>query len=295
ANTLVTFWNEESTVCNPSNAGSPTQLTGGATLLYMQSGGSVGSDSGTDATFLRLNTTPPAGAYFAGWDSSSLANSTPITGIHHPAADVKKVSQGTKYISHNNTQRVSWSSGTTEQGSSGSALFSYDSNGYYLRGGLFGGAASCSNSGGSAASGNSDIYSRFDVVYPNLTAWLTPAPVVGPTVSHTGPWYNPAESGWGLTWFDDYSGGNYFGLMFIYTGTGQPDWYEFAGAWTGSDIHSGNIRKNTGPAFGTTFDPAQVTKTPVGTYTLTFTSATSATLTFTIGGVTRTNIPLTKL
>ncbi len=295
ANTLVTFWNDESATCANSAQPSPTQLSGGANLHYTQSGGSVGSDSGTDATFLSLKTTPPAGAFFAGWDSSALANSTAMTAIHHPSGDMKKVSQGTKYSSGTNTHFLTWSTGTTEGGSSGSGVFSFDSNGYYLRGGLFGGSASCANSGGSTGSGNSDIYSRFDVVYPNLTAWLTPAPTVGPTVSHTGPWYNAAESGWGLTWYDDYANNGFFGLMFIYTGTGTPDWYEFAGDWTGTNIHSGNLRQNTGPNFGTTFDPGQVVKTPVGTYTLTFTSATTATLTFTANGVTRTNIPLTKL
>lgn len=296
ANTLVTYWNDESATCATSAQPSPTQVTGGATLRYTQSGGGVGSDTGTDATFLQLAGTPPAGAFFAGWDSSALANGTAMTAIHHPAGDMKKVSQGSKYQSGNNTHYMTWAVGTTEGGSSGSGVFSYDANGYYLRGGLFGGSASCANSGGSTASGNSDIYSRFDVVYPNLTAWLTPAPTVGPTVNHTGPWYNPAESGWGLTWYDNYPNGNqWFGLMFIYNGTGAADWYEFAGNWTGANVHSGTLNHNSGPNFGTSFNPGQVVRTAVGTYTLTFTSATTATLTFTANGVTRTNVPLSHL
>ncbi len=119
-------------------------------------------------------------------------------------------------------------------------------------------------------------------------------PYVGPTAAHTGPWYNPAESGWGLTWFE-YPNNNMLGLIFIYDSTGRADWYELAGAWTGTDVHSGNMRHNTGPAFGPTFDPALVVKTVVGTYSLNFSSATNATLTFTMNGVTRTGIPLTKI
>ena len=190
---------------------------------------------------------------------------------------------------------MGWSSGTTLGGSSGSGLFTIGGDGaWYLRGGLYGGNASCANSGNPATSGNDDYYSRFDVMYPSIQQWLNPVVTTGPTVSHTGPWYNPAESGWGLTWYE-YPSNGFFGLFFIYNGSGTPDWYEFAGAWTGSDVHSGNLRKNTGPAFGTTFDPGQVNKVVVGTYTLTFTSATTATLTFTVGGVTRTNVPLNKL
>jgi lysyl endopeptidase len=298
ANTLTTIWNEESSVCSPSNGGSPTQVSGGATLLYSQSGGGVGSDSGTDFAFFRLNNNPPAGAFFAGWDSSGLASNTAVTAIHHPQGDVKKVSQGNKYSSGNNTHFVSWNNGTTEQGSSGSGLFTSDASGYYLRGGLFGGNASCANTGGTPASGNTDIYSRFDIAYPNLTAWLAPAAVNGPTVNHTGPWYNPAEGGWGVTWFE-YPSNGILGLMFIYDGAGRADWYEFTGNWTGSDVHSGNILRDSGPPFSTTFNSASVSKVIVGTYTLTFTSATTATFTYSItnGGntVTRTNVPFIKL
>ncbi|MFZ2754334.1 MAG: S8 family peptidase [Lysobacteraceae bacterium] len=118
--------------------------------------------------------------------------------------------------------------------------------------------------------------------------------LAGPTAAHTGPWYNPAESGWGLTWFE-YPNNGFFGLMFVYGSTGRADWYEFAGSWTATDVHSGDMRQNNGPAFGQTFDPALVTKTVVGNYTLTFSSATTATLTVTINGITRSGIPLSKL
>ena len=292
ANTLNFYWNYETTTCGTASttATLPSPQTGGATYLYSENG-----STGTDGALLQLNSAPPAGTFFAGWDSATLANGATIYGIHHPEGFPKKISQGIKETQDAGNHQVGWSSGTTLGGSSGSGLFTIGGDGaWYLRGGLYGGTASCANDGNPATNGNDDWYSRFDVMYPSIAQWLNPTPTTGPTANHTGPWYNPAESGWGLTWYE-YPSNGFFGLFFIYNGSGAPDWYEFAGAWTGSDVHSGNLRKNTGPAFGTTFDAGQVVKTPVGTYTLTFTSATTATLTFTVGGVTRTNVPLNKL
>jgi serine protease len=132
------------------------------------------------------------------------------------------------------------------------------------------------------------------IVNANAAVDAASLPYTGPTEAHTGAWYNPAESGWGLTWFE-YPNNGKLGLLFIYDSTGRADWYELAGTWTGTDVHSGNMRHNTGPAFGPTFDPALVVKTVVGTYSLNFSSTTNATLSFTMNGVTRTGIPLTKI
>ncbi len=299
ANTLQFYFNFETSICGNINttATLPTPVTGGATLLYTDADTSAtATANGTDTTFLQMTNTPPAGTFFAGWDSAALPNATAITGIHHPDGDPKKVSLGQTKSVATKLHTVGWTSGTTEGGSSGSGLFTIGTDGaYYLRGGLYRGAASCANSGNISNAGNNDDYSRFDVAFPSIQQWLAPAAVNGPTVNHTGAWYNAAESGWGLTWFE-YANNNKLGLMFIYNSTGAaPDWYEFVGTWTGVDVQSGNVRQNTGPAFGTTFNPALVNKVVVGTYTLTFTSATTATLTYTINGVTRTNVAITKL
>ncbi|MGH8051960.1 MAG: trypsin-like serine peptidase [Arenimonas sp.] len=293
ATTMNFYWNYETTTCGTSSttATLPAPQTGGATYLYSEDG-----TTGTDISFVRMNNAPPAGTFFAGWDSAALANSTSVYGIHHPEGFPKKVSQGIKETQSTGQHQVGWSSGSTLPGSSGSGLFTIGGDGaWYLRGGLFGGNASCANSGNPATAGNDDIYSRLDVSYPNIQQYLAPAAVNGPTVNHTGAWYNAAESGWGLTWFE-YASNNKLGLLFIYNSTGAaPDWYEFVGTWTGVDVQSGNVRQNTGPAFGSSFNPALVNKVVVGTYTLTFTSATTATLSYTINGVTRTNVPITKL
>ncbi len=292
ASTMNFYWNYETTTCGTASttATLPSPQTGGATYLYSQN-----STTGTDISLVRINSAPPAGTFFAGWDSAALANSTAIYGIHHPEGFPKKVSQGIKEGQDTRQHQVGWSSGTTLGGSSGSGLFTIGGDGaWYLRGGLLGGSASCANSGNPAAVGNDDFYSRLDISFPSVQQYLAPSGVNGPTVSHTGPWYNPAESGWGLTWFE-YPSNNILGLMFIYDNAGRADWYEFNGTWTGSDVHSGNVLRDSGPAFGTSFNPASVSKATVGTYTLTFTSATTATYSFTINGVTRTGVALSKL
>jgi len=282
ANTLNTFWGYEATTCGGSGTAANVQLTGGADYLY--------SNTSNDGALLRLKSTPPAGAFFIGWDSTTITASSPVRGIHHPNGDHKMVSQGQQIANDSTSIAVGWTQGTTEGGSSGSGLFTYDGNGFYLRGGLEGGSAACANSGSLANTQNRDYYSRFDLVYPNISQYLAPAVVTfGPTNDNTGAWYPLTESGWGLT-FSYFPNPNkiLFGLMFVYSNTGAAKWYEVDGSWTATDVHSGSVYLYTGPAWSTTFNPAQVASTVVGTYTLTFTSVNSATMTYTIEGVSRT-------
>ena len=176
ASTLNTFWKYEATGCGTGVVANNVQLAGGATYLYSDPDTGTNTINGTDGLLLRLNNTPPAGAEFAGWDSAPLASSSNIIGIHHPAGDVKKVSSGKQVAVDAYQNAVAWLSGTTEGGSSGSGLFTADSTGYHLRGGLYGGSAACANSGTTANVENRDYYSRFDVVFPHIKQWLAPAP-----------------------------------------------------------------------------------------------------------------------
>ncbi len=171
ASTLSTYWGRETATCGGGGV-IGTQLIGGATYLY--------SNATTDALLLRLNRPAPAGAYFAGWDSSVLPTGSTVVAVHHPQGDSKKVSIGQPVARDASQITLAWLQGTTEGGSSGSAIFSQDYNGYHLRGGLFGGSASCANTGSLANGDNRDYYSRFDVVFPNISAYLaavSPAPI----------------------------------------------------------------------------------------------------------------------
>jgi lysyl endopeptidase len=171
ANTLNTFWNYEATTCNGSVSAPQTQLTGGAAYL--------GSDHITDGMLIRLNQAAPASAFFAGWNAEPLPANTAVTAIHHPRGDARMVSTGNKLSQDDFNHEVGWLSGTTEGGSSGSGLFTIAAGGAYeLRGGLYGGAASCANTGNLANPDNRDYYSRLDQDFTWMRIWLAPLPEV---------------------------------------------------------------------------------------------------------------------
>lgn len=180
ASTLQTDWFFRSSSCNSGVLQSAsTKRVGGARLLY--------ASADSDTSFLLLNDTPPAGAVFAGWDASTVAAGVSAIGLHHPRGDLLKLSHGavvsqsscttssdttfTCSGTSGNYYRVNWSQGTTEGGSSGSALFR---NGKVV-GTLYGGVAICTNKS------SPDYYGRFDVAYnAALKNWLEP------TVSNSG-------------------------------------------------------------------------------------------------------------
>ena len=176
ASTLQTYWFYRSPTCNAGTLSAASRiLKNGATLLY--------SSGSPDATLLRLNDTPPAGAVFAGWDATPMKRDSAVVGLHHPRGDLLKLSSGSiegastcvldsqdsvscstdgATSMNGNYYRVAWSKGTTENGSSGSGLFY---NGA-LTGILSSGSGSCFI--GQAYTN----YARLDSVYPALKQWL---------------------------------------------------------------------------------------------------------------------------
>ena len=181
AGTLSTFWFYDRTGCGAgsTNPGS-VQLSGGATLLY--------ANTASDVSFMRLNTSPPAGAMLAGWNSAALPVGTATTAVHHPAGDWKKVSLGnvTRFVTLGSPSgsfiQIDWTLAVTEGGSSGSGIFSQMGSDYQLRGGLYGGASAC----GAPAASMNDFYSRFDQAFPNIQKYLNPAQTPTLTVTKAG-------------------------------------------------------------------------------------------------------------
>jgi len=281
ANTLTTLWMFEAAACGSSQPDSQySQLAGGATRLF--------SDVQTDVILLRLNGTPPATAFYSGWDANPLGPGVQVTAIHHPSGDLKKVSQGSvtglsvpNVGGGNQTYyQVRWSSGTTEGGSSGSGLWSNNGSQYFLRGGLWGGSALCSNPSGL------DSYSRFDIAYPQIAAYLGSAS--GPTVDYTDLWWNPSESGWGLN-LVQHPSKVLFGVWYTYEADGTPTWFVIPqGTWTSSTTYTGPIYATTGPAFNKAFNPGAVQPRQVGSATVSFSSASTGTFHYSIDGVTGT-------
>ncbi len=285
ANTLDTLWFFQSSSCNSGTVSSAyRERFGGATYVY--------NNPASDVLFLRLNDTPPAGAYFAGWDPNTISTGTAVIDVHHPQGDLKKVSQGTVLgfttpaappasSGFNQYVGIQWNSGTTEEGSSGSPIltlgqFSGQSQ-YLVRGGLWGGAASCSNRFGE------DVFSRFDLAYPALASYLAPANA--PAFDYTDLWWNPNESGWGLS-IAQHASHAIFAAWFTYAADGNPTWYTLpSGTWTSPTTYTGTIYTASGPAADGPFDSSQVVVTAVGTATLTFSDANNGTLSYTVNGV----------
>lgn len=86
---------------------------------------------------------------------------------------------------------MGWLSGTTEGGSSGSAIFTAGPAGYALRGRLYGGSATCANTGSLATPGNRDYYSRFDVAFPAIRQFLAPIDTTPVRVNGSQPLVPP--------------------------------------------------------------------------------------------------------
>jgi len=286
ANTLETDWFYQSTSCNSGvEASSFRSLFNGATYIF--------SNAVSDVLFLRLNGTPPPGAFFAGWDPNPVSARTAAVDAHHPSGDFKKVSQGTVLglttpnagpptsSGTNQYVGVQWSSGTTEGGSSGSPILTLATSGgtaqYVLRGALLGGAASCDNRTGT------DIFSRLDLAYPSLAPYLNPPNA--PIADFTDLWYDPSDDGWGFN-IVQHPSHNLFAVWYTYGPDGRDTWYVMpTGAWSSSTTFSGTLFAVAAPAYNGAFDPNNVGNQAVGTATLTFSDASHGTLNYTVNGV----------
>jgi lysyl endopeptidase len=286
ASTLNTFWFFEAVSCGARSRPPYSQLVGGATYIY--------NNPGADSLFLRLNDTPPTGAFFAGWDANAVPVGSSIVVIHHPSGDLKKVSQGSviRYSppqpdipsgASSTFSEVQYNSGTTEGGSSGSGLYTFDGTQYRLRGALYGGGAACD------AITDSDWYSQFDKVYPSLAQYLGSAATI---IDYSDLWWNPNESGMGLN-IVQHASRTIFAIWFNYDASGSPRWYAItSGTWnSATNTFTAPMYQTSGPAATeATFNPARVTVTPVGNATITFTDANNGTFAYTLNGIAGTKV-----
>lgn len=175
----VYYFNWQSATCsNPATSPAYDQVSG--SVLRAR-------NAASDFCLVEMNSVPPAsyGVYYAGWNRGTDATIAGTSfGIHHPSADIKKISwttialTTTTYLQNtipgdgSHFRVTSWADGTTtEGGSSGSPLF--DSN-HRIVGQLHGGYAACGNT-------TSDWYGRFSVSWTGagtsstrLSNWLDP-------------------------------------------------------------------------------------------------------------------------
>jgi hypothetical protein len=286
ASTVQTYWFYRSTACDSGVRGAFSTRTGGATLMY--------GSSNTDTSFMRLNATPPAGVGYAGWQVGGAApTGAAVTGIHHPRGDLQKISFGTlrSYNTCSGDEEgfscrgassaaatfysVTWRTGITEPGSSGSALF-LDS-GRYLVGQLYGGSGGCGES-------STDYFGRFDVAYnAALSQWLgstsSSTPTITPQFDYSDLWWSASESGWGLSITQH--GNTIFAAWYVYDDNGRPVWLVMpGGSWTASDTYVGELYATSGIDPTGAYDPSRVVNSRVGSATLRFSARDRGTLTY---------------
>jgi len=295
AGSLNTFFFFDAVACN-SLAVPPgyVQRFGGADYLY--------NNVAQDVLFVRLRDSLPTNGVYLGWDATTLSTGSAMTVLHHPQGDLKMFStgsvQGTSILSsvygpngaHLNADsgytRVVYNQGTTEPGSSGSGILTFNSSigEYQLRGGLWGGEASCS------APTAPDYFSRLDVTFPAIRRFLAPTSTT-PALDSTDLWFNPSESGWGLN-LTQHANGQVFGVWYTYTSAGRPLWLVLpGGAWSANGtVFTGQLYKVAGSSYAGTFNPNLVSVRTVGVMQITFSGNDNATFTYTVDGATGTKV-----
>jgi len=114
----------------------------------------------------------------------------------------------------------------------------------------------------------------------------------------SGLWWNPQESGWGISFTQRRN--VIFGAWYTYDSSGKPKWYVAsncalpAGVTATSGTCTGTLYQVSGPTFfGSTFDPGKDNVASVGTLTVVFANANSATMTYSMNGQGRT-IPIVR-
>lgn len=188
ANNLNTYFFFEAATCGAYSAPNYKQVTGGAALLH--------TSEELDSTLLRLNRAPPSGVIFSGWDANPVNAGEQSTALHHPWGDLKKISTGYvsgygAYEGRGSFIHATWTQGSTEGGSSGSGLFTFDGTNYVLRGGLLGGTHSCNFRTGT------DSYSRLDYVLPFIKQYIATPPAV--QTKESVEFYHPALNHYFMT------------------------------------------------------------------------------------------------
>lgn len=197
-NQYVFKYNYQKSGCGSGVVSGSSQQTGCAVKAWSND---QGGETGSDFMFVQLNASISANVnpFFCGWDANTTIPAGGV-GIHHPAADVKKISTytssaaSTKWGSAapNGTHwRLTWAAtangnGVTEGGSSGSPLFR-GTNGLIV-GTLTGGGSCCTTNGCGTGTGLTapDYYGKM------AYHWTSNGTAANRQLK---PWLDPASSG----------------------------------------------------------------------------------------------------
>jgi hypothetical protein len=196
ATTMSLIWNYESPACGQHGGGSTADTQNGGAQL-------IAHRTDVDFSLVKLNSTPPTayGVYYAGWDATGNVPSG-SNGIHHPSGWVKAINQNLHAPTTINScigsggSQTHWnigpySQGTTEGGSSGSAVFvpSGDSTGHQklIFGTLSGGTAFCDVPQGTDCYGKTFVAWNGSSAPQRLHDWLDPGNTGATTLQGIDP------------------------------------------------------------------------------------------------------------
>ena len=112
----------------------------------------------------------------------------------------------------------------------------------------------------------------------------TLAGIASAAPNYQGLWWNSppgSESGWGVSLA--HQGDVIFATWFTYDFDGSPLWLAGTAQKSAPGVYAGTLLRTTGPAFSAQpWDKANVGRTPVGTYTLSFANGNSGTFAYSI-------------
>ena len=112
--------------------------------------------------------------------------------------------------------------------------------------------------------------------------------------NYTGPWFNAAESGWGLNIV--HQGDLVFPTWFTYDADGKPLWLTVQGARRQADgSFTGDVFRTTGVPFDQITGPASRVFTKLGTAKLTFANNDSLSFSYTVNNIPMQTKNLTRL
>ena len=115
-------------------------------------------------------------------------------------------------------------------------------------------------------------------------AFYTVRPSLAVTAPYTGLWWNPNESGWGMSITQH--GSMIFAVPYTYEATGQPEWYVMSSCAVSANTCSGTLYKVTGGTSPSVpWNGSALSVTNAGTGTLTFADANNGTFSFTLNNV----------
>jgi hypothetical protein len=106
-------------------------------------------------------------------------------------------------------------------------------------------------------------------------------------------WGGAAQNGWGVAINQQYR--TLFSVWYTYDASGRTVWYVIpGGTWTSANTFSGTAYRTSGSAWlGVPYDPAALVPHVVGTVTFTFHDRDSATMSYSVDGVTQSK-PITR-